>query len=153
MTTVQPCEPAPAEKMFPFGSSQLRECFTFVLFGATGDLAGRKLMPALANLWRNELLPKQSAFVGVGRRETSDDSFRDSVRRAIEEHTNKPADQCLNDFLSRVYFCRSDVSTGSLAELARRVTQSTLPTYTAGTCGPSEANNLMDARFGGWRTP
>src|SRR5581483_5007067 len=45
------------------------EAFTFVLFGATGDLAGRKLFPALASLLKNGYLPPEFALVGTGRRE------------------------------------------------------------------------------------
>ena len=43
-----------------------RRCF--VLFGATGDLAHRKVMPALYQLWRTNLLPHEFAIVGIGRR-------------------------------------------------------------------------------------
>jgi len=122
-TTVRPCEPDEKEKKFPFGTPQRPDPFTLVLFGATGDLAGRKLMPAFANLWRNGFLPESCAFIGVGRRETTDDSFRNTVRSAIETQTKQPVDQCVNDFLSHVYFCRSDVTTGSLADLGSRVGQ------------------------------
>jgi len=80
-------------------------------------------MPALANLWRNKQLPLNFALVGVGRRMTNDDTYRNSVRRAIEAHTNKPADECVVAFLSHIFFCQSDVTSGSLAELESRVGQ------------------------------
>ncbi|HZL16094.1 MAG TPA: hypothetical protein VFC97_08300, partial [Verrucomicrobiae bacterium] len=46
---------------------------TFVLFGATGDLAHRKVVPALFQLWRTNLLPHEFAIVGIGRRPYTDD--------------------------------------------------------------------------------
>ena len=53
---------------------------TFVLFGATGDLAHRKVIPALYHLWRTHLLPHEFMIVALGRRDYSDESFRDGLR-------------------------------------------------------------------------
>lgn len=47
-----------------------------VIFGATGDLTSRKLMPALQQLAEKEQLPEQFAIIGIGRKEMSDDQFR-----------------------------------------------------------------------------
>ena len=49
----------------------------FVLFGATGDLAGRKIAPALYNLYRDGLLDERTAVLGVARRPRSDEAFRE----------------------------------------------------------------------------
>lgn len=123
MTSVRPCEPAEMDRTIPFGPVQQPDPFTLVLFGATGDLASRKIMPALANLWRNDLLPKKCAIIGVGRREISDEAFRNSIRDAIGTHTEEPPDHCRVEFLKHVYFCRSDVTAGTLADLESRVQQ------------------------------
>jgi len=48
----------------------------FVIFGATGDLAARKILPALSNLAREEALPAKFAVVGVGRRDYTHEDFR-----------------------------------------------------------------------------
>ncbi len=56
-----------------------------VLFGATGDLAHRKVIPALYHLWRNNLLPHEFVLLAIGRRSFDDDSFRDEVRKSLEE--------------------------------------------------------------------
>src|ERR671911_446153 len=48
-----------------------------VLFGATGDLAHRKVVPALYQLWRTNLLPHEFVIVAIGRREYDDDKLRD----------------------------------------------------------------------------
>jgi glucose-6-phosphate 1-dehydrogenase len=52
---------------------------TFVLFGATGDLAKRKIYPALFNLYLNQKLPKSFSVIGVGRRDFADSEFQSRV--------------------------------------------------------------------------
>jgi glucose-6-phosphate 1-dehydrogenase len=56
-----------------------------VVFGATGDLARRKLLPALFHLSREGLLPKRHRIIGSSRGRLSNGEFRDFVRRAIDE--------------------------------------------------------------------
>jgi glucose-6-phosphate 1-dehydrogenase len=56
-----------------------------VVFGATGDLAHRKLYPALASLAGRNRLPARLTIVGNSRREMSDDQFGEEVRTAIEK--------------------------------------------------------------------
>jgi glucose-6-phosphate 1-dehydrogenase len=64
-----------------------------VIFGASGDLARRKLIPAIYELARENLLDEQSIIVGFSRSEMSDTEFRTSAREAIEEHArSKPID-------------------------------------------------------------
>jgi glucose-6-phosphate 1-dehydrogenase len=57
---------------------------TLVLFGATGDLSKRKLLPALYSLHRTGLLPSPVRIVGVARTKMSDDAFRDLLRESID---------------------------------------------------------------------
>ncbi|MBM7807267.1 glucose-6-phosphate 1-dehydrogenase [Geodermatophilus bullaregiensis] len=65
----------------------------FVLFGATGDLAARMVLPAFDRLDRRGLLPRDWRLVGSGRGERSDDDFRQLVRDALAEHGDgAPAD-------------------------------------------------------------
>lgn len=68
-----------------------------VIFGATGDLAQRKLFPALRNLHDRKLFNEQSTIIACGRREYSDESFR----------TLLGGD---SDFLQHVHYCRGDNS-------------------------------------------
>jgi glucose-6-phosphate 1-dehydrogenase len=56
-----------------------------VLFGATGDLAKRKLLPGLFHLGRAGLLPERFRIVGTSRRSLSDDDFRAAARAAVDE--------------------------------------------------------------------
>ena len=55
---------------------------TLVIFGGSGDLAARKLVPALYNLRQSNLLPEPLAVVGLGRRELDDQNYRDRLRAA-----------------------------------------------------------------------
>jgi glucose-6-phosphate 1-dehydrogenase len=56
-----------------------------VLFGATGDLAHRKVIPAMYHLWRTNLLPHEFVLLAVGRRPYDDETFRDEVRKSLEQ--------------------------------------------------------------------
>ena len=56
-----------------------------VLMGATGDLAHRKVLPALYQLWRTNLLPHEFLILAVGRREYDDDAFRAEIRTSLEQ--------------------------------------------------------------------
>ncbi|MET0474311.1 MAG: glucose-6-phosphate dehydrogenase, partial [Mycobacterium sp.] len=58
----------------------------FVLFGATGDLAKRKLFPGLYRLAAASRLPEEYAIIGSGRHSPgTDDEFRDKIRESLEE--------------------------------------------------------------------
>ena len=52
---------------------------TLVIFGASGDLAKRKLIPAIYNLYKSNYLPEQFVILGVSRSKMSDDEFRGRV--------------------------------------------------------------------------
>ena len=87
--------PPPAANPLAGGEEARRapEPCTLVLFGATGDLTARKLVPALFNLDRNGLLPSKVAIVGVARRPVGDEGFRDAMRIALEPLLNDAADR------------------------------------------------------------
>jgi glucose-6-phosphate 1-dehydrogenase len=59
----------------------------FVLFGATGDLAHRKVMPAIYQLLRANLLPAEFSVVAVARRPYSDEAFRAEVKTSLEKYS------------------------------------------------------------------
>lgn len=81
-----------------------------VIFGATGDLTGRKLFPALYNLMREGQLPSHFACVGFARREKSHDAFRQEMHDAVNTHSRvKPVDENIwNTFLGQIYYHTSD---------------------------------------------
>ena len=78
---------------------------TLTIFGATGDLARRKLLPALYNLAHDGVLPEHFNVIGVARREESDEKFRDFAREAILEFSRRlPDAQVLDGLLSRLRY-------------------------------------------------
>lgn len=98
------------------------EPFTFVLFGATGDLAGRKLFPALAGLLKNRYLPREFAVVCTGRRDKTDAAFRDDVRKELGEFREGLPDHEVADFLAHVFYQRADFTTSeAMKDLAGRL--------------------------------
>ena len=65
---------------------------TMTIFGATGDLARRKLLPALYNLAHEGALPERFNLIGVSRGEESDDDYRQWAREAIAQFSRRPPD-------------------------------------------------------------
>ncbi len=63
--------------------------FTLVIFGGTGDLSKRKLLPTLFHLCHDQNLPEEFSIIGVGSAERSDDDYRLFVKRAIEEYSEE----------------------------------------------------------------
>jgi glucose-6-phosphate 1-dehydrogenase len=81
-----------------------------VLFGATGDLAHRKVIPALYQLWRTNLLPHEFMLVAVGRRPYDDETFRTEIRAALEKRSRVlPLDEdAWHTFSERIVYQRLD---------------------------------------------
>ena len=77
---------AEAGPVSPFGGARHPDPCSVVMFGVTGDLAHRKLIPALYDLGCHGVLPAGTTLVGYGRRELSDAQFRDLLQAAIDDH-------------------------------------------------------------------
>ena len=69
-----------------------RDPVTLVIFGSGGDLAHRKLLPALYNLHLDALLPPRTAIVGVGRPAMSDDQYREFAKDGVTHFSRRPID-------------------------------------------------------------
>ena len=65
------------------------EAMTFVLFGATGDLAKRKIFPALYNLYLDQKMPQPISIIGLGRREWSDTEFQNYVEQSVRTFSRR----------------------------------------------------------------
>lgn len=70
--------------------SQLAEGAVFYIFGATGDLARRKLFPAIYSLYREGKLGERFAVIGLARRARTHEEFRQDVRASIDEFCRYP---------------------------------------------------------------
>jgi glucose-6-phosphate 1-dehydrogenase len=123
-TEIVPCHP-PAEASPFISTVRPPEPFTLVILGATGDLAARKILPALYGLWRGNHLPSRFAIVGVGRRDKNDDVFRADVRKDLAQFGHEePADDCWNDIAPHLFYQRADfTSADGLEGLAPRLKQ------------------------------
>lgn len=77
-----------------------------VIFGATGDLTGRKLMPALYNLLANGILPDSFLVVGMARRELTHDQFRMMMKEAVVKYskTQKIDQRILLKLTNNLYY-------------------------------------------------
>jgi len=78
-----------------------------VIFGASGDLTHKKLMPALYSLALRQLLPPRFAIVGVARTEDSDDGFREDMKQAVQKYARDEFRQDVWDRLAANMHYRS----------------------------------------------
>lgn len=88
------------------------DALTFVLFGATGDLAKRKIFPALYNLFLDEKMPRSFSIIGVGRREMSDADFQGRIKQSLQTFSRRPAVEQARteEFLQAFRYCSADVT-------------------------------------------
>src|SRR5215813_10382264 len=103
-----------------------KEPLALVLFGATGDLSGRKILPALFALFQGGFLPEKIAIVGAAIEKLSEDQFRDLARKAVQEHGRlKPAnDDEWKKFATLLSYQSVDFSnSASYAALGQRITE------------------------------
>ena len=92
----------------PSGSLPSLEPYVIVLFGATGDLARRKLLPGLLHLSQADLMP-DFRVVGTSLEDLDDDGFRELAREACEEFSRHPVDD--DDwaaFAARLHYVQQD---------------------------------------------
>ena len=99
--------------------------FDLVLFGGTGDLAWRKLMPALFQAFRHGTLPDGGRIIGVGRDDLSADQYRDLIRSRFDQVDldKRPSVEEFTRFAALLDFVRMDLSqTADYARLAQTLT-------------------------------
>jgi glucose-6-phosphate 1-dehydrogenase len=83
----------------------------FMIFGGTGDLAERKLIPALYNLFLAEYMPKEFIIVGLGRTAYQDASFRDVLLKGVNKHSRsgKAEKEKWDEFAKHISYLKADV--------------------------------------------
>ncbi|SHM18533.1 glucose-6-phosphate dehydrogenase [Roseibium suaedae] len=99
--------------------------FDLVVFGASGDLAHRKLIPALYHRCADGQVPEGARIICSARRDYSSDDYRQWAREALQEHVSDLEDESLEHFLARLHYVKIDVG---------------------GTEGWSELRTLLDER-------
>jgi glucose-6-phosphate 1-dehydrogenase len=87
---------------------------SMVVFGASGDLAHRKLFGSLYELFRRELISRRFYCIGCGRSEYSDEVFRDKVRVSLKNTSEDIDEKTLNTFLRQLYYVAGDYADAGL---------------------------------------
>jgi glucose-6-phosphate 1-dehydrogenase len=76
----------------------------FIIFGITGDLAGRKLLPALLNLYVNKELPQKFAIVGFSRKPFDREEFRLFIREHMKVKQGEYKEEDIKHFIDHMYY-------------------------------------------------
>jgi glucose-6-phosphate 1-dehydrogenase len=89
-----------------------------VIFGASGDLARRKLLPALFSLFIDNLLPERFAIVGIARRKSDDDGFRNRLREGVDTFSRrgKTDERKWGEFASHLSYFAGDLTDPATGE-------------------------------------
>lgn len=123
---------SPAE--LPVDSKYLQACnfqseekeippFTIVIFGGTGDLSKRKLLPTLYHLHANQEKVREFSIIGIGRQKVDDDAYRKQVREALDTFSEEKVDKdAWSKFARNVRFFSMDVNDDSAyRELIKKI--------------------------------
>ena len=99
---------------------------TFVIFGSTGNLSKRKLLPALYHLEAANRLPDEMKIIGFGRRDWSDDQWRTEVKEILSPQVREGIDEAIfTKFSKRLHFLKGDLKNkDSFKELSNKVENS-----------------------------
>src|SRR6516165_7666272 len=113
---------------------QAAEPCAIVIFGASGDLTKRKLLPSLYDLGSYHLLPAHFSIIGVARRPLTDDIFRDQLGKDLAELGTQPVDPNLwSKFRERISYCAGEFDK---PETYKKLAEALLESETKfGTCG------------------
>jgi glucose-6-phosphate 1-dehydrogenase len=98
---------------------------SIVIFGASGDLTSRKLIPALYHLCKEKQMPPDFRIVGFARREKTDASWREELRKDLDQFSRtKPVDEAVwKDFASHIVYCQGDLTSAeAFSQLEKQLT-------------------------------
>src|SRR5215469_11534119 len=114
---MNPCQPIP----------RAGEASAIVIFGASGDLTKRKLIPSLYNLASYHLLPKNFSIIGVARTEWDDQGFQTQLGKDLAQLGTQPIDPKIwDDFRERMMYCSGSFDDPkTYEELEQRLAEST----------------------------
>lgn len=121
-----PVPPATPDTGDPGRGNRVTESCTIVVFGASGDLTQRMVMPAIFRLARRGLLPPAFRLIGYARTRLTDDEFRALMRQAALREPRDGDEAAWSDFAGRLSYIAAEYDRGDLpgyVELARRLEQ------------------------------
>jgi len=104
------------------GEGRVSDPVTIIIFGASGDLTHRKLIPALYIAYAQGLLPSMFTIVGFARRDYGDAIFRGMVADSVKEFSRIPAaDETVARFVEHIHYHKGDISSpAAYAELKEK---------------------------------
>ncbi|PFQ50359.1 glucose-6-phosphate dehydrogenase [Bacillus cereus] len=112
------------------------DSMTFLLFGATGDLAKRKIYPALYNLFSNQNIPQSISIIGIGRRVMSDVEFQTKVEQSLATFARRSTndESGVEEFISTFRYCQLNTANiedyqDLLSLVKRRETELNIPEH------------------------
>jgi glucose-6-phosphate 1-dehydrogenase len=95
----------------------------YVIFGASGDLTKRKLVPAIYSLYVQNMLPDKFIILGVSRTKFTDDEFRDKMKSAINEFKEIEDSSKIDEFIKKIFYTTIDFNDKeSFKKLEERIT-------------------------------
>jgi len=98
------------------------EAFGLVIFGASGDLTHRKLIPSMFSLFRRNLLPERFFILGCARTPMKDEEFRQKARESVKIRYSDATDESLDDFVRGCAYHAGDYTDPSTyAKLSERL--------------------------------
>src|SRR5690349_8311153 len=113
----RPCGPSSAAMSNPRADPGV-----LVIFGASGDLARRKLLPAVYNLAESGLLPEPFAIAGVARPAIEEEAYRRDVRAIVEKEEGEPLDPALWERIgNRLHYLSGELNDPALYERLKTV--------------------------------
>jgi glucose-6-phosphate 1-dehydrogenase len=85
---------------------------SIIIFGASGDLTSRKLIPAFYHLYLDKQMPGEFRIIGFARREKTDESWRQELRQALDQFSRtKPVDdKAWEEFSKHIFYCLGDIT-------------------------------------------
>ncbi|PEJ53316.1 glucose-6-phosphate dehydrogenase [Bacillus sp. AFS002410] len=88
------------------------DSMSFVLFGATGDLAKRKIFPALYNLYIDDKMPDAFSIIGIGRKDFSHDEFQNQVKESLITFSRRSIEdqKMVQEFLDSIRYQKLDIT-------------------------------------------
>ena len=93
------------------GENRVKDPATIVIFGASGDLTHRKLIPALYIAYAQNLLPERFRIIGFARRDYDDATFRERMAQAVREFSRCPVeDSTVERFVEHIDYHQGDIS-------------------------------------------
>ena len=95
-----------------------------VIFGASGDLTARKLVPALYEMSKAGLLPERTRILGVARRPKTDDQWREELEPWVRKHNPGLDESVWREIAGRIHYHAADATTDDgMAAVKKRVAE------------------------------